>query len=80
MAYGLPDGGIFDIPACYEGLEATVIIVNGGSFTIRAENDAIGAAAKTDEAKGGGGMNGNPYVKAVINGGAFTGGYPRGHW
>jgi len=35
----------------------------------KADDDAIGAAAKTDEAKSNGGANGNPNVKVYINGG-----------
>ena len=64
------NAGTFDIPGCHEGMEATVITINGGNFYINADDDAIGASAKSEEAKAqGGGRNGNPAVNVYINGG-----------
>ncbi len=63
------NGGDINIPKCYEGFEATVIEVNGGKSFINASNDAISAAAGTQEAESFGGRGGNPNVQAWFNGG-----------
>lgn len=63
------NGGDINIPKCYEGFEGTVIEVNGGKSFINASNDAISAAAGTQEAESFGGRGGNPNVQAWFNGG-----------
>ena len=54
-------GGTFTITA-HEGLEATIIVINGGKFEINASDDGINAAQKIDGV--------TPSVK--INGGEIT--------
>ncbi len=63
------DDGSFTISECYEGLEGTQVHINGGKIFINARNDAIGAAAGTDEAKAFTGRGANPLVAVHITGG-----------
>ncbi|MCR5805385.1 MAG: carbohydrate-binding domain-containing protein [Clostridia bacterium] len=55
------DGGEYMIEAA-EGLEATVIVINDGTFTINASDDGINAAQKNEEL--------TPYIE--INGGSIN--------
>ena len=65
------NGGAFNIPVCHEGFEATTITFNGGDIFIDSEDDAIGAAAGTEEARSFEGWDGNPYITVTINGGSI---------
>ena len=63
------NGGSFDIPVCYEGFEGTSVTINGGDIRIVSADDAIGAAAGTEEAAAFYSRDGNPEVSVTINGG-----------
>ena len=62
------NNGTIDITKCYEGLEATHIVVNGGNIKMVATDDGINAAGGVDQSGGGGRDNG-----------MFGGGGPGGH-
>jgi len=46
--YIIIDGGTFDIATCYEGIEAELIYINGGTTSIYATDDGMNAANKTN--------------------------------
>lgn len=62
------NNGTIDITKCYEGLEATHIVVNGGNIKMVASDDGINAAGGVDQSGDGGRDNG-----------MFGGGGPGGH-
>lgn len=62
-------GGTIEIPACYEGFEGTNIELSGGKHFINARNDAVSAAAGTEEAAQGPSRGGNDLVWFRITGG-----------
>ncbi len=50
-------GGTLTVPVCYEGIEATDIVISGGVMDITASDDGFNAAGGTDSSGFGGGMD-----------------------
>jgi len=70
--------GVIDIQQCYEGLEATDVIINGGTIDIVASDDGINGAGGNDSSGisgPGGGRQDNfsgSQASITINGGTIT--------
>lgn len=66
------NNGNITINKCVEGIEGTIVEINGGTININSEDDSINAKAGTEEAKKSESKRGNELVKILINGGEIT--------
>lgn len=64
------NGGNINVPTCYEGFEGTTVLISGGKSFIQSIDDAVSAAAGTDDVPTDGARGrANPNVYARITGG-----------
>ncbi|MCM1084272.1 MAG: carbohydrate-binding domain-containing protein [Clostridium sp.] len=67
-------GGSIDIPACYEGIEARVVEIAGGSITIVSSDDGLNAASGSSDSTsaGGGFFDADSGAAIIISGGIVS--------